>query len=705
MPEATLIDRLLNPRSVAVVGATDDIRRIGGRPIHYMLSQGYEGRILPVNPKRPTVQGLIAYPDIDDLPEVPDVAVVAVSRDLALTAVERLARRGAAAAILFTAGFAEADADGAAAQQRLVEAARAHGMRLLGPNCLGLFNTAARFYGTFSAMLETGIPRGGPLAIVSQSGAFGTHLVYSARERGLGIGAAVMTGNEADLTMGEMVAAMVRQPEIGVIAVYSEGLREAGTLLGALEDARAAKKPVVMMKVGRSALGAATAQSHTASLANNDAVIDAVLAEFGVVRAESAEHLLDVAALATRRIYPAANTLGMFTISGGAGVLVSDAADRLGLPLPPMPESAQARLKQLLPYSNPRNPVDMTAQFLNDMPLFETFVEGLVRDGGYSAILGFLSYTGSVPSIAREIRAQLDRIRAAYPDRLYVLSLLGPPELKALYEEGGFAVYEDPTRAVAAIHAMGVFGAAFAKPPAAPPPVGAPVALPERSPTEAEAKRLLAGAGIVSAPEAVCATVDDATAAAERFGYPVVLKIVSPDIVHKSDIGGVLLDVGDRQAVADGFRLIMDRVRLARPEAAIEGILVARQLKGGVECIIGVQQDPVFGPVAMFGIGGVFVEILKDTALHRCPFDEAAAEALIRSTRAYPLLAGVRGRPRADVAALATMLARVSQFAAAAGPRLAALDLNPVLVLPEGEGAHAVDAVLEISSATPACPH
>src|SRR5690348_8097871 len=418
--------------------------------------------------------------------------------------------------------------------------------------------------------------------------------------------------------------------------------------------------------------------------------------EFGVVRARNSEEMLDIAHTATRKIYPARNSLGVITVSGGAGVLISDAADALDLPMPEMPEATQQKLRELVPFCAPRNPVDATAQVSNNVELINTFTEALVNDGGYAAVLGFFSMTAS----ARRwpgIREQINLVRAKYPDRLYVLSVITPPERRAELEQDGWCVHEDPTRAVAAIAAMGRFGAAFAAPvPAAPPSVPA-VTLPAATPSEAEAKRLLAAAGIASAPEQACDSADAAAAAADSFGYPVVMKILSPDIVHKSEIGGVLLNVADRAAVRDGYELLLSRAKQAAPRARIEGVLVAKQLQGGVECILGIHRDPVFGPIAMFGLGGIFVEVMKDVVFRRCPFGVDVAEQMIRSIKGSPLLLGARGRPRADLRALAQMLARLSAFAHAAGPRLQSIDLNPVFAMPEGQGAFAADAVVEVS--------
>jgi acyl-CoA synthetase (NDP forming) len=686
---------LFAPRSIAVLGASNDATRISGRPIAYMKSQGFKGTIYPVNPNRKEVQGLKAYPSVADLPEAPDAAIVAVPAGLAVQGIEDLAKRGVKAALVFTAGFAEMDEAGEAAQARMVAAARAHGMRILGPNCLGVFNGRTAYYATFSSSFDSGWPIPGHIGIASQSGAYGTHLFTLARNRGIGASMCIMTGNECDVTLGECIGWLAENPEVDVIAVYAEGIREAPGLIGALEAARAARKPIVMQKVGRSELGSKAAKSHTASIAGDDAVTEAVMAEFGVVRARNSEEMLDIADTARRKIYPARNTLGVITVSGGAGVLISDAAESLGLPMPEMPQQTQKMLRELVPFCAPRNPVDATAQVGNDVSLINKFTEAMIKDGGYSSVLGFFSMTASSGRWPL-IREQLELVKAKYPDRLYVLSVITPPERTKELEEAGWVVHEDPTRAVVAIDAMGKFGAAFDAPPAAPPPSVPAVTLPAVTPSEAEAKALLARAGIASAPEQACTTADEAVAAAERFGFPVVMKILSPDILHKSEIGGVLLNVADAAAVREGFATLQQRAKQAAPKARVEGVLVAKQLQGGVECILGIHRDPVFGPIAMFGLGGIFVEVLKDVVFRRCPFGVDVAEGMIRSIKGAPLLLGARGRPKADVKALAEMLARLSAFAAAAGPRLASIDLNPVFAMPEGQGAFAADAVVEV---------
>ncbi len=689
------LDAMVRPRSVAIVGASDDATRIGGRPIAYMQRQGFAGTILPVNPNRPTVQGLPAFASVTALPQTPDVAIVAVPGESAVQAVDDLGAKGCRAAIVFTAGFAEVDEAGQAMQDRLVAAARKHGMRLLGPNCLGLFNAAVNFYPMFSLSFEQGWPLPGNIGIASQSGAYGTHVFAVSRQRGIGTPVCITTGNESDVSLGEVIGWMAQAPEVEVICAYAEGIRESARFTAALDLARRNRKPVVLMKVGRSELGGHAAKSHTASIAGDDTITQAVLDEFGVVRANTTEQMLDIAYAATKRIYPVRNTMGVITVSGGAGVLISDAAEAMGVPMPPLPEASQAHLKSLISFCAPRNPVDCTAQAVNQTELFPQFLETTAEAGGYGSMLVFLTQTGGSTTMAPKLRPYLKQAREKFPDRLWVLSAIASADKVKAYEEDGYLVFEDPTRAVAAIEAMGRFGTAFAAPP--PEEIVVPdVTLPATTPTEAEGKRILAKAGVPAVPEKACVSADEAVAAAESFGFPVVAKILSPDILHKSEIGGVILDLADAASVRAAHATLLQRAGERAPGARIEGVLIAKQIKGAVEMALGVTRDPVFGPVAMVGLGGVFIEILKDVSFRRCPFDEAEAERMIRSLKGFPLLDGARGRPKADVKALAGALAALSRFAAGAGDRLLSVDVNPLLVLPEGQGAFAADAVIEV---------
>jgi len=684
---------LLQPRSIAVVGASSDRTRIGGRPIAY-TKQHFQGRLMPVNPNRQEVQGIAAFDCVAALPEAPDTAIVAVPAAQVLDTVRALGERGARSLLVFSSGFSEVGAAGVALQEALVAEVRRWGMRLIGPNTAGVFNANLGYYGTFASGLERGLPLPGRVGIASQSGAYAAHMLGLACARGLGTPLMVSTGNEGDVTLGESIGWLVENPDIDVVMAYAEAIRDVDSFLAALETAHRARKPVILQKVGRSLLGQQAALSHTASLAGDDKVFDAVLGDYAVIRAGNCAELLDLAYLAIRRIFPVGNSLGMVTISGGAGIIVSDAAEDAGLPMPPMPAEAQARLKELVPFCSPVNPVDFTAHVLNDLPLAGRFTESLVRDGGYAAVLAFFSQAGSAPSIAPRLCEALKAVKVQYPDRLFVISLIGSVEERQPYEEAGFAVFEEPTQAVAAIAAMGRLGEAFARPLSQRSAL-APIDLPPTALGEAQAKVLLGEFGIPAVSERVLDDPDEAARYASEIGFPVVLKIASPDILHKSEIGGVLLDVADAAAVHAGFAELLRRARTAMPQARLDGVLVARQITG-VECFMGIQRDPLFGPVAAFGLGGIFVEVLKDVVFRRCPCDADEARELILSIKGAPLLQGARGRPPVDVEALAQMLARLSEFACRAGSRLRSIDLNPVFALPVGQGAFAVDAVIEI---------
>ena len=687
--------RLLSPRTVAIIGASDDPARIGGRPLSYLLAAGFAGAIYPINPNRERVQGVPAFPSISSAPSPIDVAVIALPAAQTVAAVRDCAAKGVGACIIFSSGFAEIGGEGEARQTEIAAIGRAHGMRIVGPNCLGLFNVEAGFYPTFTSSLDRGLPQRGRLSIVSQSGAFGSHLYYLARMRGVGMRYWLTSGNECDVQMAEYLRWVADDPETDVILAYAEGVKQASPLIEGFERARGNRKPVVFMKVGRSALGAETASSHTASLTGTDSVFDAMLRQYGVHRARTSEELIDIAYACGQGRYFTGNRIGLITMSGGVGALMADDAAEHGLDVPPLPEPTQHELKRILPYAAVRNPVDITAQAFNDLSLVTTNFELMLRDGGYDAVLAFFTSIPGSPAMSEPLLAMMAKLRARYPDRLMILSMLVPAALQARYEAAGYPVFEDPSRAIAAIAALGRFGRSFASGRRDPPPIAGMAALPPAGALgEHAAKGLLAAAGIPVVEERLAASATEAVAAFTEFGRPVVLKIASPDIAHKTEIGGVLLGLGDAEAVAQGFDTLAARAREHRPDARIDGVLVAPMLAGGVETIIGVQRDPVFGPVVMFGLGGVFVEVLKDVTFRLARFEVAVARAIIREIKGAALLDGARGAPPSDIDALATALSRVSCFAAAHADGIASIDINPFLVLPRGQGAVALDALI-----------
>ncbi len=685
---------LLQPRSVAIIGASSDPTRIGGRPVASMIRGKYQGLLMPVNPKRDEIQGIKAYASIDDLPEAPDTAIVALPAAAVVDTIEALGRRGGRSAIVFSSGFREIGGEGERLQEQLVETARRWNMRILGPNTIGVVNNNIAFYGSFTSSLERGFPLPGRIGIASQSGAYAGHLMGLARTRNMGTPISVATGNESDVTLGETIGWMVRNPDIDVVMAYAEMIRHVDSFVAALEEAHAARKPVILQKVGRSTLGRKAALSHTASLAGDDNAFDAMLADYAVIRVESSAELLNMAYAATRRIYPVNNTLGVLTVSGGAGIMTCDVAEELNLPLPPMPAEAQAKLKEKVYFSSPVNPLDCTAHVLNDLSLVGEFGESMAVEGGYKSLMAFFTVAGTAPSVAPQLCAELKKVKDAHPDRLFVVSVTGDMQQAQIYEDAGFILMEDLVEAVRVVDGMGKLGDAFARPLPRHAADLEPITLPGKALSEAEAKRLLAEHGIASVREEIVTDADAAVAAAQRLGFPVVMKIVSPDITHKSDIGGVLVGIEDAEAARASYATLIANVGKNAPQAHVEGVLVAQQISG-VECFMGVQNDPQYGPVAAFGLGGIFVEVLKDVTFRRCPFDIDAARQMILSIKGAPLLQGARGQQPVDIEALSAMLSALSEFAARSAGTLGSIDLNPVFALPAGQGAFAADAVIQ----------
>ena len=679
----TTLDDLLNPRSIAIVGASDDPTRIGGRPLSHMIEQRFEGGIYPVNPKRDTVQGLRAYPTLGDIDGDLDFVLVAVPAPLVAEQVRAAAAKKARTVMVFSSGFAETGPEGKAMQDELTAIARATGVRVIGPNCLGAFNAETRFYPTFTSTIDRATPQPGGISIASQSGAYGSHIYMASHMRGLGIRYWLTTGNEADLHVAEVIRLLAERDDVHTIMAYAESIKDGPMLVEALELARDRRTPVIFMKVGRSEVGARAATSHTASLAGEDAVYDAVLRQHGAWRVNSTEEMLDVAYACRPRIYPAGKRLGLVTISGGAGVLMADAAADHGLDVAPMPDDAQAELKAILPFAAPRNPVDVTAQFFNDLSIVPKFTKAMLDRGGYDALIGFWTSVAGSPVLGDPLLKHLTATMADYRDRLFLHVMLAPEEMRKRYDAAGFPSFEDPTRAVVAMAALMAFGEAFVKGAAVVPELPDFAPLPEGPLGECEAKAVLAAAGLPMVADRLATSAEEAATAAAEIGAPVAMKIASPGIRHKTEAGGVKLNVAAADAAA-AHDAIVASARSFAPEARIDGVLVSPMAADGVECILGAKTDPVFGPIVLFGLGGVFTEVLDDVSFRRAPFGEATAREMIGDLKGAALLTGARGRPAADLEALARAISRLSLFAAAHGDAIESVEMNPLRALPEG---------------------
>ena len=690
-PVASL-EPLLNPRTVAIIGASQDESRIGGMPIRYMQRYGYSGEIFPINPKHRKIQGLDAHARIGDIGKEIDVAIMAVPAKIAVEIAEECAAAGAKSICAFTSGFAEMDKDGKDKQNRLRAIAEDYGIRILGPNCLGYFNTSFRYYATFSTSILHGEPQSGNIGLVSQSGAFGSHCFVLGRERGLGFTYMITTGNEVDVDVADCIAYLAQHQETKVIAVYMEGCQDGERLKAALGMAFEASKPVVVQKVGRTNLGAKAALSHTASLAGVDEVYDAVFAEFNVHRVNTAAELIDVAYLLSFSTLPAGNKLAVATISGGAGVLMADAAADAGLNMPKMPKVTQERLKKIIPFAGPQNPVDFTAQVYNEFPTITEYVRAIFEEGGYDSVIAFFSSLLYSDLLTAKIIEALLPVRREFPDRLFILCAMGPAKNRRKIEECNIPVLEDPTSAVNAIAAVSAIGKGFvSKKTKSAIKVIAP-ALPKGKINEVAAKLIFAQLGIGSPKEVLVKTKAEAISAARDIDKPVALKIVSTDILHKSDIGGVELGVSGAEMVGDAFEKIMDNSKAAVPKATIDGVLISEMVDEGVETILGIQNDPLFGPVVMFGLGGLFAEAIEDIAFKLAPLDEATAMEMVKKIKGFKVLSGARGTTPVDLQSLSKVIAQLSNYAYAHRDVLQTIEINPLRVLKRG--LLALDAVI-----------
>lgn len=689
-----------SPDSVAIFGASSNPGKIGGRPINNMKISGYKGRILPINPTAPEIQGIKSYPDLASVKGSVDMAIIVVPQERGLVepAIQACIDKGVKCAIILSSGFAEIDAKGAAAQARIAAAAAEAGLRVMGPNCMGTMNANTGMIATFTSGLIDRGPDTGGISIASQSGAFGAHCFMLARERGLGINLWATMGNQCDVEFSDCLAYMAEDPNTKVVMGYIEGIQDADKFQAALAHAQAQKKPVVLMKVGTSDVGSAAAASHTASLTGSDAVFDALLKDYDVYRAKSIDEMFDVGYAASFGKFPVKPDLGVITVSGGVGVIMADAAAEAGLTLPPLPKATQKRMRELVPFAGTRNPLDVTAQFINDTTLMKPMYEALLDEGGYGASICFGAAVGLNEAMMEKITPQIEAIGAKYPDRALAMSIVSRPHTRQAIEKAGFMVFEDPSRGINAIAALNFFGKAFArktgkrKPPKL--PKGAPKVEAGKALNESQSKAMLAGNGVPMVDERMVTSASAAAKAARGIGFPVVMKIVSADILHKSEIGGVILNVGSAKDAEAAFKTLMERASKRAPKATVDGIMVAPMISDGVETIMGVVRDPVFGPTVMFGLGGVFVEVLKDVTFRVAPFGVDVAKEMIGEVKGRAMLDGVRGAPPSDVDALAKALAQLSAFAAANADTLETVDVNPFLVRPKGQGAVAVDALV-----------
>lgn len=693
------LDPILNPRSIAVIGASSDPARIGGRPVHYSKTFGFAGPIYPVNPGREEIQGLKAYRSIVDVPGPVDCAVVAVPAALVLETLKECSQAGVRGVVMFSSGFAEVAGEGTGMQEEVVAYARSANIRLLGPNCLGVANRAINWYGTFADMTHTGrMTDQTDTAIVSQSGAYGAHLLLAAKERGLTANYIVTTGNEGDVDVAAVIDYYAGRDDVKTIVAYVEGVKDGNRMRAALAKAQAAQKPVIIMKVGQSETGARAAASHTASIAGEDSVYDALFAQYGAHRPDTTAEMVDIAYALQVGGLPGGDRVCLQTISGGAGILMADVAEDSRLSVPLLSDELQRELKALIPQAGVSNPVDFTANAVNKPETMIRNLELTLSRGNFDSHLIYIGVTMASPFMRETCFNILRQIREQFPAEPIMLCGFASDEHLAAFEQLRMPCFRDPSVMVRVAGVLAGFQRRFESAEQVDPDRDPAVTTaqmpwaPEAQSSEYQAKQVLRDCGLQIANELIAQSADEAVAFANSLSGPCVLKIASADIAHKTEIGGVLLGVAGEQAVRTGFATLLERAATARPDARIDGVLVAETVPPGVEAVIGMTDDPVFGPVIMVGLGGIFVEVLKDVAFRLAPFGKSEAHRMIDQLAGRAVFNGVRGAPPVNTDALADALSRLSVFADKNRGKLDSIDVNPFVLT--ADKAIAVDGLI-----------
>lgn len=685
------LDPLLNPRSIAMIGASADAGRIGGMPLDLLTRFGYAGGIYPVNPKYQEVFGRRCWPDIESLPEPVDLAVLAIAAADVTPMLRRCHAKGVRAAIVYAAGFAEAGGEGARLQDELEAFVAESGMAVAGPNCMGFANLNTQAYTAFASVFKTAPAQTGPgkVSLLTQSGNVCAAVYAIARRLDLPFSHFINTGNEACLDFSQYLEYLAADPQTEIVLGYIEQLRDGDRFKRACRELERQGKLLIALKAGTTDKGAQAVQSHTSALAGDRRVYGAAFRQLNVIEATDFAQMAHLASLATLRHRTAGKRVAVLTMSGALGAILADKFIGAGLDLPDLPPELQAVLRGGIPdYGMVGNPVDVTGNVVNDPAFVHTVLEALATTDAIDAVVVY------APGY------MLDRMADALTDvsrrhqRLFVAIDTGLAQSRAALRDAEVAVFEDLGLAVAALapyllwcEARGV------KRIAAAPQLDAP-AVPALPCNEADARGYVAAFGLPQARVNVAANADDAVAQARAAGYPVALKVLSADIAHKTEAGGVALNLADDDAVRRAYGEVTRAAAAAQPGARIDGVMVQKMERGVAEIIVGATRDPVFGPVLTVGLGGVLTELYQDTSHRLLPVDEDIALQMLRELKAYALLDGYRGKPRADVAAARHSIVAVGNALLAAPAHVAEIEVNPLLIKEAGQGVAVLDALI-----------
>ncbi|MCC7366943.1 MAG: GNAT family N-acetyltransferase [Chloroflexi bacterium] len=690
----------LRPTSVAVVGASKRKGTVGAAVLRNLLSAGLDGPVYPINPTAKVVQSVLSYPTVEDVPGPVDMAVIAVPSSLVLEVAEQCGRKGVRTLVVLTAGFGEVDGSGRDREKELLRICRANGMRMIGPNCIGVLNTTAGLNATFGPTM----PPAGRVAFASQSGALGLAAIQEAKRRGIGISDFVSMGNKSDISGNDLLQYWESASETDVILLYLESFGNPRKF-GRIARRVAQSKPIVAIKSGRSSAGARASASHTGALiAASDVTVDALFRQAGVIRADTIDSLFDIATLLAKQPVPMGGRVGIVTNVGGPAILCADTCEAEGLVVPPLSPETTAALKALLPAeASAVNPVDMLAAASADQ--YRQAIEMVAADPGIDAVVAIFIQPLSVQleDVAREIRAASRNLAGKKP--VLAVFMCADQVPGATADQVDVPIFSSPEPAAIALSRAARYGAWKAAPPI-------PASRPDDIRRD-EAAALVATAlgrgggwlepdevaalldcyGLPQAKQRVVSTIQEAAQTADEFGVPIALKGIAPGLLHKTDAGAVKLNLSGKDEVTETALAMSER--LAAAGQAPTGYVVQQMVSGGVEMIVGLVQDPSFGPVLACGAGGVTAELIKDVSVRLLPLSEQDVSGMVRELRTYPLLNGYRGASKADVAALEDILRRLGALAEDV-PQLAEMDCNPVKVLETG--AYIVDARIRVTA-------
>ena len=696
-----MLDMFFSPESVAVIGASRDATKLGHSILQNIVQYGYKGAVYPINPSSPEVLGLPAFPSVLDVPGPVELAVIVVPARFVSSVLEECGQKGVKGAIIISAGFREVGRNGKQRENELLAIARRYGMRLIGPNVLGVIDTISGLNASFAV----GMPRRGTIAFMSQSGALCTSILDMALAQGVGFSHFVSLGNKADTNEIDFLEAWQSDPHTHVIVAYLEGIVDGARFMEVARKVNM-RKPIVAIKSGTTSAGSRAVSSHTGTLAGSEKAYDAAFNQVGIIRARSVEDLFDYSVAFARQPLLASDRIAVVTNAGGPGIMAADAIEREGLQLASLEPETQLLLRERLPSAaSVANPIDVLGDSLADR-----------YDIAIDAALGDPNVGGVVVILTPQVMTQIDETARAVGnassrhDKPIMACFMGEATVGSgvhILNEMQVPNYRVPERAVAALRAMSRYRQWREDPPPAITRFDVDIektrAVLDRVREEgrvtigdAESREIMKAYGISMPQSELAANSEEAVAAAESIGYPVVMKIASPDILHKTDIGGVKLNLSSPTDVRDAFDLLVYRATRYMPDAEIWGCLVQEQVRGGKEIILGMSRDPQFGPLLLFGLGGIYVEALKDVTFRVAPIDAREAREMIAEIRAFSLLRGVRGEAPSDLDAIIDTLLRVSQLVTDF-PEIAEMDINPLIVFEQGRGALGLDMRLVLA--------